>query len=969
MHQPRLVFAPDSQALDTPTTPMAQLLSQACTLAFMGAHAATALAQPTVTHEVTQTTRLSDWLHQTAAQHPALHETPPYPLATGWTSPEETARQAAIQQQLLQALQENLSEPEHNPFFQWLQQQAPSGRMRLAAAEPNWLDANPQRNPVLRPGDRITLASRAQHISVIRGDGLGCRLAHQTKTYPAEHLQNCPSLVEPDAQTVWVIQPDGRTQAFSLAHWNPMPQTLLAPQAILWLGWPSQQIKTSTSPATRAKLNQATAEWLATRTDGLDGWVGQWAITPTPSPTEPTPTDFTGLQGPRFEPQAQASVWGSTGLIQNPSARMRNEGALSVSYVKSQPYSHLNIMLQPFDWFEGGFRYTDVANRLYGPESLSGSQSYKDKSFEVKVRLLNETPYLPALAIGNRDLAGTGHFGSEYLVASKRWGRWDASLGLGWGYMAGNRTMGNTGYGGTINTERFFSGSPAWFGGLEYQSPWGSTFKVEHDSNHYRNEPLNNPQRITSSINVGLSHRLAPGIDLSISRERGTTWTVGLVLHTNLAKLYSDKPSDKPTPAVSVERPSSPPNWAQTGQDIEQLTQWQVKQISQQGPRLTLDLTHSDSPHHLERINKAMAVLHRDAPAHIEHIELRHHAAGDVLAIEPIDRQTWLEPQLQPSRTQEPSPPPKPHYPPAHSTNLAADTLLTQTPTRQIQPGIQFSQSLGGPDAFLLYQIGLTLDYQQPLPLNTQLHASLNAGLINNYDNFKYTAPSNLPRVRTHIREYITTARVTLPRLYLSRASRLSTGWTAAVYGGYLEEMYAGLGAEALYRTPGSPWAFGVDVNQVQQRDFAQNLSLRDYKTATGHASLYWQTPWQDVQVTLQAGRYLAKDWGSTLRVSRSFSNGSTMGAFATKTNVSAAQFGEGSFNKGVFWTIPFDAFMTRSSRNQAQFTWVPLTRDGGAQLIRPAQLMQTTQMLDPRTYTQTPAQKPNENRIPDDRD
>lgn len=69
------------------------------------------------------------------------------------------------------------------------------------------------------------------------------------------------------------------------------------------------------------------------------------------------------------------------------------------------------------------------------------------------------------------------------------------------------------------------------------------------------------------------------------------------------------------------------------------------------------------------------------------------------------------------------------------------------------------------------------------------------------------------------------------------------------------------------------------------------------------------------LQVTLQAGRYLAKDLGATLRVSRSFSNGSSMGAFATKTNVSAAQFGEGSFNKGMFWSVPFDAFMTRCSR------------------------------------------------------
>lgn len=959
---------------------MAHLLSKACALALISVNAGPAWAQSAGTgngtygtYPISQATRLSDWLHQAAGDQSEA----PFALATGWTTPEEAAQQSAAQQQLLQRLKQHLRAPEQNAWLHWLQTQAPTGRVRLAAAQPHWLDANPQRNPVLLPGDSVTLASRSSHVSVISGDGQGCRLAHQPQAFPADYLQACSDIANPP-QNIWVIQPDGRIQAVSLANWKPMAQPLPAPQAILWLGWPAQLLTEGTSPATRAELDQATAQWLATRTDGLNSWVSQWPVKPTPMLAASVPaSELTGLQGPRFEPQPSASHWGSTGLIQNPSARMRPTGSFLISYSKSKPYSHLNVMLQPLDWLEAGFRYTDVANRAYGPQWLSGSQNYKDKSFEVKARLLDETRELPALAVGIRDLAGTGMFGSEYLVASKRWGRLDTSLGLGWGYMAGRYRVINSGSGGTVSVDSFFRGQPGVFGGLDYQSPWGPVLKAEYDSNNYRNEPQKNNQSVSSRINFGLSHRLAPGLDLNVSRERGNTWTVGLTLHTNLATLYSDKPSDKPTPSASPNRPSSPPNWTQTSQDIEQLTQWRVKQINQQGPRLVLDLADSDSPHHRERINKAMAVLHRDAPAPIEHIELRHRAAGDVLAIDRVDRQAWLQPQLQPARTQQPSPPTPPHYPAAHSThalNPSSDAtppvpVFTGKPTRELQPSMQLSQSLGGPDAFLLYQLGLALDYRQELPFDTQLHGSFNAGLLNNYDSFKYTAPSKLPRVRTHLREYMTESRFTVPRLYLSRASRLSTDWTAAVYGGYLEEMYAGVGAEMLWRPPGSRWAWGVDVNQVRQRDFAQNLALRDYQTTTGHASLYWQTPWQDVQVTLQAGRYLAKDLGATLRVSRTFSNGSSMGAFATKTNVSAAQFGEGSFNKGVFWSIPFDAFMTRSSRSQAQFNWVPLTRDGGAQLIRPAQLMQTTQMLDPRAYTQAPAGKPNEYRIPDDRD
>lgn len=171
-----------------------------------------------------------------------------------------------------------------------------------------------------------------------------------------------------------------------------------------------------------------------------------------------------------------------------------------------------------------------------------------------------------------------------------------------------------------------------------------------------------------------------------------------------------------------------------------------------------------------------------------------------------------------------------------------------------------------------------------------------------------------------------------------------------------------------MYRQPGSRWAASVDLNQVQQREFAQHFALRDYKATTGHMRVYWQTPWQDINMVLSVGQYLAQDRGATLALNRTFANGVTMGAFATKTNVSAAQFGEGSFNKGVVWSIPLDAFMTRSSRTVATFNWTPLTRDGGAQLNRPLQLINATQWLDPRMQSQQPAGKPDEQRIPDDR-
>src|SRR5204863_4068537 len=135
--------------------------------------------------------------------------------------------------------------------------------------------------------------------------------------------------------------------------------------------------------------------------------------------------------------EVTSSDWGGVGLLQTPTARMRDAGHLTFNVSHVTPYTHGNMIAQPFEWMEGGFRYTAVSNRLYSPDpSFSGDQSYKDKGIDVKFRAWKETAYVPQVAVGLRDIGGTGFFAGEYVVANKRTGDLDWSLGLGWGYLA-----------------------------------------------------------------------------------------------------------------------------------------------------------------------------------------------------------------------------------------------------------------------------------------------------------------------------------------------------------------------------------------------------------------------------------------------------------------------------------------------------------------------------------------------------
>ena len=70
-----------------------------------------------------------------------------------------------------------------------------------------------------------------------------------------------------------------------------------------------------------------------------------------------------------------------------------------------------------------------------------------------------------------------------------------------------------------------------------------------------------------------------------------------------------------------------------------------------------------------------------------------------------------------------------------------------------------------------------------------------------------------------------------------------------------------------------------------------------------------------------------------TIDVSRRFGSGAVFGVFATKTNVSADQFGEGSFDKGAYISVPVDLLSVFSSRSTFGMGWRPLTRDGGQRL------------------------------------
>ena len=127
--------------------------------------------------------------------------------------------------------------------------------------------------------------------------------------------------------------------------------------------------------------------------------------------------------------------------------------------------------------------------------------------------------------------------------------------------------------------------------------------------------------------------------------------------------------------------------------------------------------------------------------------------------------------------------------------------------------------------------------------------------------------------------------------------------------------------------------AFGVSLAKVKQRDYDKSFKHLDYEVITGFVSGYWATPWYEYDVAIHAGQYLAKDVGVTFDLRRTFRNGWQVGLFATKTNVSSEEFGEGSFDKGFFFQVPIGNIFGGNTRSKIATRIRPVLRDGGQRL------------------------------------
>jgi len=205
--------------------------------------------------------------------------------------------------------------------------------------------------------------------------------------------------------------------------------------------------------------------------------------------------------------------------------------------------------------------------------------------------------------------------------------------------------------------------------------------------------------------------------------------------------------------------------------------------------------------------------------------------------------------------------------------------------------------------------------------------------IVGMLDDITRESDSQLPRVRSDFAEFLREGDPGITRLTADYVTKLAPSVYGRLSGGLLESMFGGVSGEVLWQPVAQPWGVGIEINYARQRDFDMRFGFQDLDAVTGHASFYWDTGFHGMQLQLDAGRYLAEDWGGTVTLTRRFANGWEIGAFATFTDVSFDEFGEGSFDKGLILTIPLNWALPYETRSRFTSVIRPLTRDGGQRL------------------------------------
>lgn len=658
------------------------------------------------------------------------------------------------------------------------------------------------------------------------------------------------------------------------------------------------------------------------------------------------------------------NFYGVPGLIDLPSADPLPDGQVAVGVSSFGGQTRTSFTFQFSPRISGTFRYIGIQDW-----DSDGFETYRDRSFDIRFLVLSETENRPAVTVGLQDFAGTGIYAGEYIVATKSFdqpfnlpGKFKVTAGLGWGRLGSNGSIGSPfggdrptftpgDTGGELSTDQWFRGPVSPFGGIEWQVTDRLGLKAEYSTDAYVPETSRGVFDRESSINVGAEYQVRNGLRLGAYYVYGSEFGVNAQLQLNPNRPVIPFTIAGPPPVIVRPSRSEMPErydttWAQSERAptvIRDAIAPELEEVNIQIEAVTVSATRAELRVSSDVISNQAIIFGRVArsmarilPASVETFDIvlmNNGLAMSRITVERIEIETQ---EFVPNASGA-------LLPLAVIGSAAPNPAENALITPDLYP--RFSWAIGpyvrpsffDPDRPVRADVGIAAGAIYRFAPGWFVAGEARQRIAGNIASGR-ESNSVLPRVRTNAVLYAEEGSTTLENLYVGKQWKPSEDTFARVTLGYFEQMFGGISSELLWKPADSRLGLGIEANYVMQRDFDQRLGFQDYDVATGHASAYYDIG-RGYLAQVDAGRYLAGDYGATFSLTRHFGNGWSIGGFFTLTDVSAEDFGEGSFDKGITFTIPTSWFTGQPGKQTLGQTIRPIQRDGGARVFVPGRL------------------------------
>lgn len=653
------------------------------------------------------------------------------------------------------------------------------------------------------------------------------------------------------------------------------------------------------------------------------------------------------------------NFYGVPGLIDLPSGEALPDGQLAVGVSTFGGITRTNLTFQFSKRISATFRYIGIQDW-----NSDGFGTFRDRSFDFRYLLVEEGRLAPAVTVGLQDFAGTGIYAGEYLAATKNFaqpfnlpGKVKVTAGLGWGRLAGLGTIGTpfgsqrpvfdpNDTGGEPATDQWFRGPVSPFGGIEWQVNDRLGLKAEYSTDAYQPETSRGVFTQESRLNFGAEFQVRQNLRL------GGYWLYGSEIGFNAQIQFNAKAPVTPFrlagPRPIIIRPDRVENLAayDTGWTTSQTAPLVIRdavgpELAEDGIRLesmTVSALRAEARVSSIRYdNLAIAVgrtartMARILPPSVETFDIVLVNNGLALSKVTVSRRDLETLEFRPD---------------ASARLLSASTIKDAPPRPSGITAVsetaypRFSWSIGpflrpsffDPDDPVRADAGIAVGGTYRFAPGWLIAGEARHRLVGNIADSDRLSNSVLPRVRTDGILFAQAADTTLERLFVSKQWKPGENTFARISAGYLEQQFGGVSTELLWKPAQNRLGLGIEANYVAQRDFNQRFGFQDFEVATGHLSAYYDIG-KGYFGQVDVGRFLAGDVGATFTMERQFANGWRVGGFFTLTDVSAEDFGEGSFDKGINLTIPLSWFSGQPTRQSVSTVIRPVQRDGGARL------------------------------------